>query len=654
MKNTILLLTVLSSFIITNNLRARNLNPENESQIIAGEYQKSDSLKWSIGFLNRLLNSCGEWYLTDNSYKRPVKGLLDYAEDNPVDTVVVNIHKLLSGNKVVYIFDRRPQDIKNTQNIPGYIQNNQITDRIESLQNQIRDSLNNINIPVPDVVVNYETSKAPIIPQVPLKTLLGDNNYQMPLDFKAELYARFSNIKYRPDLSGVSLDSLRNEVYISYRKSYNDSVLVHWRELAIKSYRNKYITEFVNSKVSSLQKQIENHNHNVLIAYNDKAVENVNDSLKYALKYLTAHAENDSVLLRLYNLSNEETEIWTSERNVKPIRMYLKNPQNDSLSVILINEGKRDLKLVIDDNVIFTRLSKAREKVITFHPPEPERKLKKITIPKMKILPWSLFGNSSVGFTQTALSNWAKGGESSLSLLFLGKYNANYSKKKTRWENSAELRYGVTQMPSQGFVKNDDKLEIQSRYGYSAFDKWFYSAEADFKTQMAPGYKYPDKSKPISSFMAPGYLTFAIGLDYKPNKNFSLFLSPLTSKTTFVRDTTMVDPQNYGLEPGKKRLWEPGLIVKSTWHKEVTDNILYDTREEFFNNYLHTFKIFSFDWEQTLTMKVTHYLSAMIRTELIYDYNTKFPVLNADGVEIDREPKWQFKEMFNIGFNYKF
>jgi hypothetical protein len=171
---------------------------------------------------------------------------------------------------------------------------------------------------------------------------------------------------------------------------------------------------------------------------------------------------------------------------------------------------------------------------------------------------------------------------------------------------------------------------------------------------MAPGYNYPDKSKPISSFMAPGYLTFAIGLDYKPNKDFSLFISPLTSKTTYVRDTTLISPENYGLEPGKKKLWEPGIIVKSAWHKKLADNIIYDTKEEFFNNYRYPFKKFSFDWEQTLTMQVNHYLSALIRTELIYDYNTKFPILDATGVEIGRKPKWQFKELFNIGFNYKF
>ena len=275
--------------------------------------------------------------------------------------------------------------------------------------------------------------------------------------------------------------------------------------------------------------------------------------------------------------------------------------------------------------------------------------LKKIVYP-----PWILFGNGSIGFTQTSLSNWAKGGESALALLIMSKYNANYSKDKTKWENSIEFRYGISQTKTRGFEKNDDKIELQSRYGYSAFKKWFYSAEMNFRTQFANGYKYPEMSKPISAFMAPGYLTLSIGLDYKPNKNFSLFLAPFTSKTTYVNDTAMIKPSTYGLESGKKKLWEPGIIVKANWHVNLAENITYDTKGEFFNNYRYTFQKFACEWEQVLLMKVNRSINCRIMTQLIYDYNTKFPILNEVGKEIGREPKWQFKELLTIGLTYKF
>ncbi len=83
--------------------------------------------------------------------------------------------------------------------------------------------------------------------------------------------------------------------------------------------------------------------------------------------------------------------------------------------------------------------------------------------------------------------------------------------------------------------KNDDKLEFTSRFGVSAFKKWYYSAELNYETQFFRGYKYPTSSNPdpISAFMSPAKTFFKIGFDYKPNNNFSLLLSPLTLKNMY-------------------------------------------------------------------------------------------------------------------------
>ena len=498
------------------------------------------------------------------------------------------------------------------------------------------------------------TLNAPVIPQGDPSVILNEREHELPLAFKNKLYDSFNELRNKPDLLPLAMDSLRNQLFNSCRKSYNDSILNLWRSIAIVTFRNQYIVNYAKAKAEKEKNRIDRWNFKLLNDYNDKEVIRVNDSIKFALKFLTRHAETDSVLLRLYNMSGDKSELWTANRDVSPIRMYLKNPQNDSISVILINNGKGKIRMIIDDGVVFTRLKESRKKEITFHTAEPERKLKQFNMKKPEVLPWKLEGFGSVGFTQTALSNWANGGESSLATLMIEKYKASYSREKLRWENAAEIRFGINRTKTQGFQKNDDKLEFQSRFGYSAFKKWFYSGEANFKTQMAPGYNFPNMKNPISAFMSPGYLTFSLGLDYKPNANFSLFLSPLSSKTTFVNDTSKIKPTNFGLEAGTKRLWEPGLIIKSNWKKKLANNMTYDTKAQFFNNYLSPFKKFSFDWEQTLTMQVNHYINLMVMSELIYDYNVKFPVYDTAGKVIDRKPKWQFKELFNVGFNYKF
>jgi hypothetical protein len=373
-----------------------------------------------------------------------------------------------------------------------------------------------------------------------------------------------------------------------------------------------------------------------------------------ALRFLTDRAASDSSLVTLSNLSGQQTKLWTANQNMSPMRIFLKNEQNDSISVVLFNNGKGGVKMVIDDGVKFLRFTESQKKEIVFKTKKPDSKLVKINQRHFDPIPWKLYGIGTVGFTQTSLSNWAKGGESSLALLLIEKYSANYSKDNFKWENMAEFRLGIFNSKTRGLEKNEDKLEIQSRVGVSAAKKWYYSGEMNFRTQMVRGYKFPDKENPISAFMAPGYLTFSLGMDYKPNKNFSLFLSPLTSKTTFVRDTALINPINFGLEPGRKRNWEPGAIVKLNWHYPIIENIIYDTRAEIFNSYNYPFQKFNINWEQTLVLQVTQRISCRVMTQVIYDYNVKFPIKDETGKQIAQEAKWQFKELFTIGFNYKF
>jgi hypothetical protein len=652
-RKAVILFIFSSMMLVNGNLYAVNLfGPDNiKDQAQAG--QIADSLKWSIDFLNKLLYSRGEWYLTDNSYWKPVKGVLNYAENEPEDTVITTVRRILHDDKMVYLMDRRPQDIRNRKEIPGYISDEDIKKEIAVIKKKVIDSLNINNIVVPMVLLETELSKAPYVPVGDPHDLLGRKQRDLPPEFVTNFNKRVAGIQFPADMKGESIDSVRYQLFITYRKEFNDSVINSWRERVVFSYRSKYIAEQADLRIRNYMNLVDEQNYQTLTAYNDKAVIHVNDSLKIALQFLIAHIEADSMLVRLFNIKDEKTELWTSNHDTKPIRMFLKNAQNDSLSVVLMVNGKGELKLVIDDGIKLTRFSESQNRSITFKTKAPDKRLQKVNLNKVVFPPWTLIGNGSVGFTQTSLSNWAKGGESSLTLLIMTKYNANYSKNMVRWENSGEFRYGISKNKSRGLEKNEDKIEFQSRFGYSAFKKWYYSAETNFRTQIARGYKFPDKVNPISSFMAPGYLTLSLGMDYKPNKNFSLFLSPLTSKTTYIKDTVLIAPSKFGLEPGEKKLWEPGIIAKANWHQSLSENIIYDTKFEFFNNYRYTLRKFAVGWEQILNMQINRRINAMIMTQLIYDYNTKFPILDADGKEIGREPKWQFQELFNIGFRYR-
>lgn len=653
-KAFIIFLFIFSIALSSGNLKAQTLIKTASEKEPISQNQISDSLKWSVHFLNKLLYSDGEWYLTDQLYKKPLRGVLNYAENDPLDTVIVVVRKLLNDSNVVFLMDRRPQDIRNVKDIQGYLSEEEIEKGVETIRKKILDSLNISSIIVPMVILENELSKAPYVPEGDPDNLWRIKQKMLPAEFVINLNKRFTSMQLPSDMMSAAVDSVHNQLFNTYRIIYNDSVMNSWRERVIFTYRSKYISELTDLKIKAYKKSVEARNFYLKSSYNDSVVKSINDSLMIALKCLTDYAEKDSTLIRLTNLKDEKTELWTANRGMKPIRMFLKNAQNDSLSVVLISNGKGELKLEIDDGIKLTRFVETQNRSIKLATKSPDGRLKKVTLNKIVYPPWTLIGNGTIGFTQTSLTNWAKGGESALALLIMSKYNANYSKDKVKWENGAEFRYGISRTKTRGLEKNDDKIELQSRFGYSAFKKWYYSAETNFRTQIARGYNFPEKQKAISAFMAPGYLTISFGLDYKPNKNFSLFLAPFTSKTTYVTDTIAVNPSTYGLEPGKKKLWEPGMIVKANWHANLAENITYDTKGEFFNNYRYSFQKFAFEWEQMLIMQVNRSFNVRVMTQLIYDYNTKFPILDYNGVEIGRKPKWQFKELFTIGFVYKF
>lgn len=160
---------------------------------------------------------------------------------------------------------------------------------------------------------------------------------------------------------------------------------------------------------------------------------------------------------------------------------------------------------------------------------------------------WKKGGAVNINFSQVALYNWAAGGENSLAGNSLVSLYANYKRNKSVWDNNIILGYGLLQSGESDIIKNDDKIDLTSKYGYKGGPKWYYSFLLNFKSQFAPGYNFPNDSDIVSEFMSPGYLLLAAGIDYKPNDNFSLFVSPLTGKFTFVLNEKLANAGAYGV-----------------------------------------------------------------------------------------------------------
>ena len=279
------------------------------------------------------------------------------------------------------------------------------------------------------------------------------------------------------------------------------------------------------------------------------------------------------------------------------------------------------------------------------------------------VMGWKTGGIFSLTLSQASLTNWVAGGQNSFSVNGLFSGFANYTREKSFWDNSLDLGYGLNKQGNEGFRKTDDKIEVVSKYGLKAFNRFYYTALLNFRTQMTPGYNYPDAENKISDFFSPAYLTLALGLDYKPNDYFSAFLAPISGKFTFVTDQVLADHGAFGVQPGENSRSEIGgyfraIYSKNDFKTEILKNVTFTTKIDLFSNYAERPQNVDVNWETLIALKVNKYLSVNFNMQLIYDDNIGVPWdKNGDGTIEEGETvrsKIQFKEIFGAGFTYKF
>jgi hypothetical protein len=275
---------------------------------------------------------------------------------------------------------------------------------------------------------------------------------------------------------------------------------------------------------------------------------------------------------------------------------------------------------------------------------------------------WKMGGVFAINLAQTSLTNWASGGQNSFATNGIFSAFANYKKGSIAWDNSLNLGYGLLkQGKNSSFRKTDDKLDFLSKYGKEAFKNFYYAALLNFKTQMAPGYNYPNDSVRISDFLAPAYLLGALGMDFKPNAYFSTFIAPVTAKFTFVNDKALSNAGAFGVDSGKIVKSEFGgylrvIYSKNDFKNEFLKNLSFITKIDLFSNYIHKPQNIVVNWETLIAMKVNKYISVNLITQLIYDDKIKIKVDRNNDRILDDVPgsRIQFKEILGVGISYNF
>ncbi|TNE32527.1 DUF3078 domain-containing protein [bacterium] len=274
---------------------------------------------------------------------------------------------------------------------------------------------------------------------------------------------------------------------------------------------------------------------------------------------------------------------------------------------------------------------------------------------------WLTKGNAQLLFNQASFSNWVQGGDNSYSGTALLNYNITYNDSTTIWENVFDFGYGLLSSEENGIRKNEDKIDILSNYNYRAKNQFFYTGKLNFKTQFTEGFNYPNDSIAVSNFLSPAYVILSLGMTYKPNADFSFYLSPATGKMTIVNDKALADSGAYGVERGKKVRIEFGAYATIDYKKEIMENITFKTKLDLFDNYTDPNSTnrdnIDVNWENSLNLTVNKYITVNLFLHLIYDNDISVPLYEKiDGVktQVGVGPRLQVKQTLGLGFSYKF
>ena len=107
-----------------------------------------------------------------------------------------------------------------------------------------------------------------------------------------------------------------------------------------------------------------------------------------------------------------------------------------------------------------------------------------------------------------------------------------------------------------------------------------------------------------------------MGLDYKPAKGLSIFVSPITSRWTFVSNDSLSAKGAYGVTPGKKVKNEIGAFASVTYITDLNKTLSYNGRLDLFSNYGHNPQNVDVMMNNMFIAKLSKFLTASLSLNL--------------------------------------
>jgi len=260
---------------------------------------------------------------------------------------------------------------------------------------------------------------------------------------------------------------------------------------------------------------------------------------------------------------------------------------------------------------------------------KPELDIRPVTLPvsalDLRVIYWRHWSSFGINANQSSFSdNWTGGGVNSISVGLLLNHKSDYTRDNTNFVTELMLQYGRQKNRDQQPRKNNDRMFWDNKFSLKVSKNWSLFTSLTFESQFDMGLTFDADdviTDTISNFMAPGYLTESLGVEYKPDNTFSLRIGTGTARQTFILDDRLV-PRNgetrFGVESGKNFRNDLAFQITANLDRNIGSNLNIKSRYNLFANYEELGDP-SHRLDATLTASVTRLINVTLSGILLYD-----------------------------------
>lgn len=260
---------------------------------------------------------------------------------------------------------------------------------------------------------------------------------------------------------------------------------------------------------------------------------------------------------------------------------------------------------------------------------------------------WRKSLKTGLGLNESLLSsNWRGGGVNSIGFNALANARANRKSGAHSFDNEADFLFAFSETKGLGYRKGQDRLYLDTKYGWAMSTKWDMFVSLNLLSQFAPGYKYDtdaagqDRARLVSDMFAPAFITAAYGFEYHPATYFHLRLAPFAPRLTVVnradRFVAALGDTPYGVNPGHSTRWEIlAAQIMAELDKNISANVNLKARYLLFANYKNINpQEVDHRLDVSLTAKVSKYVNVSLNGIALYDYDQDSDVQFSQGLTI--------------------